>query len=131
MSGEFFRRRGIGVAYDPILADLIRLALGERPGIVEKHMFGGIAFMLNGNMCAGIVKDQLMLRSAPEQYDALLEREGVQPMEFTGRPMRGFVFVDASATTTVAAVRRWLKPSLAYVDSLPAKPPTRKPARKK
>jgi TfoX/Sxy family transcriptional regulator of competence genes len=127
------------MAYDPVLADRVRVALGDQPGVVEKHMFGGIAFMLNGHMCVGLVKAQLMLRIRPEEYDKFLEREGVYPMEFTGRPMRGFVFIDAEKTATIAAVRRWIQPALFYVLSLPAKeqkkkaarPTARKPARKK
>lgn len=109
------------MAYDPVLADKLRVALGERAGLTEKHMFGGIAFMLNGHMCVGLVKDQLMLRIRPDDYEAFLQREGVLPMEFTGRPMRGFVFIDAEKTTTTAAVRRWIQPALAYVQSLPPK----------
>lgn len=122
------------MAFDPVLADLIRLAIGENSSVVEKRMFGGIAFMLGGNMCCGIVKDQLMLRVSPSEHDAMLERPGVYPMEFTGRPMRGFVFVDAAHTATVPAVRKWLKPAIAFASSLPPKekkPKSAKPAMKK
>ncbi len=117
------------MAFDPVLADLVRVAIGENSSLVEKKMFGGIAFMLGGHMCCGIVKDQLMLRVAPQEYDAMLERPGVYPMEFTGRPMRGFVFVDAAETTTVPAVRKCLKPSIAFASSLPAKASKPKPAK--
>ncbi|MSO19713.1 MAG: TfoX family protein [Acidobacteria bacterium] len=122
------------MAFDPVLADLVRVAIGEHTQVVEMKMFGGIAFMLGGHMCCGIVKDRLMLRVSPHEYDAMLERPGVNPMEFTGRPMRGFVFVDAAETATVSTVRKWLKPSIAFASSLPAKankPKKTKTARKK
>lgn len=84
-------------------------------------MFGGVAFLLYGKrMFCGIVRNELMLRVGPEGYESALARAHVRPMDFTGRPMTGYVFVGAPACRTAAAVARWLELGLAYVASLPA-----------
>ena len=79
------------MAYDEVVAERVRSALGKIPGIVEKRMFGGIAFMVRGNMCCGVIGDRLMLRVGPKGYDAALARPNAKPMDSTGTPMKGLV----------------------------------------
>ena len=77
------------------LAASVRVVLGPLTGLTEKKMFGGLAFMLHGNMCVGVTNDDLMVRVGPEQHAELLALPHARPMDFTGRPMKGFVFVAA------------------------------------
>lgn len=85
-------------------------------------MFGGLAFMVNGHMCCGIVGDALMLRVGPDAYDDSVSQPHARPMDFTGRPMRGMVYVDPAGFRTSAGLERWLARALRFVESLPAKP---------
>lgn len=109
------------MAYDEKLADRIRQALGRRAGLTERKMFGGLAFMLRGNMCCGVLGDDLMLRVGPERYDDALARPDARPMDFTGRPMKGMVYVEARAIDTHAKLRRWMEVAIEFAGSLPAK----------
>jgi TfoX/Sxy family transcriptional regulator of competence genes len=79
------------MAYDESVAGRVREALAERSDIAEKRMFGGLAFLLNGNMCVGVVKDELMVRVGPDAYDDLVGGPHVREMDFSGRPMTGWV----------------------------------------
>jgi TfoX/Sxy family transcriptional regulator of competence genes len=106
------------MAYDEGLADRIRHALGSRPEVAEKKMFGGLAFLRRGKMFCGIVQDDLLVRVGPERYDAALAEAHVRPMDFTGRPMRGYVFVGRSGAKTDRAVKRWLDRAWAFVLTL-------------
>jgi len=76
------------MAYDEKLADRIREILVDQPVVEEKQMMGGVTFMVNNKMCVGIVKDEMMARIDPEQYDDALEKHGCRPMDFTGKPMK-------------------------------------------
>lgn len=96
------------MAYDETLADRIRTVLKTRKGFTEKKMFGGIAFMLRGKMCLGIVKSDLMARVGEEEARKALKKPGVRPMDFTGRPMKGYLFVGPEAIKTEAALKRWI-----------------------
>jgi hypothetical protein len=84
-------------------------------------MFGGIAFMLNGNMCCGVVKDDLMVRLAPDRSEEALQLPHARPMDFTGRPMKGFVFVEPAGVATDEALREWVKRGVEFASTLPAK----------
>ena len=86
--------------YDENLAERVRRALAGERRVEEKKMIGGLTFMLNGKMCLGILKDDLMARIDPAVHDAALKRKGRREMDFTGRPMRGFVFVSPVGTKT-------------------------------
>ena len=77
-------------------------------------MMGGLCFMVGGKMCVGITGDRLMVRLDPETYEAALTRPGCLPMDFTGRPMRGFVFVEPDGTTTDASLRSWISLALEF-----------------
>ncbi len=109
------------MAYDEALAERIRGILEEYSGITEKKMFGGIAFMLRGHMCCGIAGDDLMLRIGVAGYQDALKRPHVRPMDFTGRPMQGYIFVDAAGLKTRDALKSWLEKALSFVRTLPAK----------
>lgn len=113
------------MAYDEDLADRIRRALGARGGLTEKKMFGGLAFLHDGKMFCGIIGEDLMVRVGPEAHARALARAHVRPMDFTGRPMRGYVYVGPEATTTVAAVRRWAEEALGFVATLAKAEPRR------
>jgi len=109
------------VAYDEELAERIRRALAGRQGVSEKKMFGGIAFMLRGNMCCGIVGDELMVRVGPGRFQEALAEPHARPMDFTGRPMRGMVYVTPEGCRTDEALKRWVEQGLNFAATLPAK----------
>ena len=109
------------MAYDEKLAERVRRALTPREGLSEKRMFGGIAFMLRGNMVCGIVKDQLMVRVGPERYDDALARPHARPMDFTGRPMKGMVYVEREGCRTDEGLKWWVEQGLNFAATLPTK----------
>jgi hypothetical protein len=109
------------MAYDEGLAERIRELLDGRPDVVEKRMFGGLAFMVAGHMCCGVVGEVLMARVGPGEHARALRQPHVRPMDFTGRPMKGFVFVDADGVASDADLRRWVSACRPFVESLPAK----------
>jgi TfoX/Sxy family transcriptional regulator of competence genes len=109
------------MAYDEALADRIRDAIGPRKGVTEKKMFGGVAFLLDGKMFCGVTKDDLMVRVGPERYEASLAKAHVRPMDFTGRPMNGYVFVGAEGTRKIDAIRKWVELASDFVAALPRK----------
>ena len=109
------------MAYDERLAQRMRKLLAKQPGVTERRMFGGLALMVRGNMCCGILKDELMVRVGPEQYEEALAQSGTRPMDFTGRPMKGMIFVDPNGCKTEKALAKWIERGLAFAGSLPAK----------
>ena len=82
------------MAFNEQLNDRIREVMANHPNVEEKHMFGGTCYMLNGKMCVGVVKDDMMCRIGPDVYEEALERRGCREMIFTGKPMKGYVFID-------------------------------------
>lgn len=102
------------MAYDEILANRVREILSPLGKVEEKKMMGGLTFMVNDKMCVGILKDNLMVRIDPDIYEKVLERRGCREMDFTGRPMRGFVFVDPEGTNTKKDLNNWLGLALEY-----------------
>lgn len=109
------------MAYDEGLAERIRDALRGRQGVSERRMFGGIAFMLDGNMALGIVGESLMARVGPLRYADALALPHVRPMDFTGKPMKGYVYVDPPGIEEDAALENWITACSAFVASLPPK----------
>lgn len=106
------------MAYDERLAERVRAVLGGRDDLREQKMFGGVAFMVGDKMCVGVTNDDLMVRlGAGEQEDAL-KRPHVRPMDFTGRPMKGFIFVGAEGVKTKRQVQTWVDRALAYRSTL-------------
>ena len=107
--------------YDETLAQRVREFLGPQANLAERKMFGGLAFMLNGNMCCCIDKENLVVRTGPAQYEAALERPHARIFDFTGRPMRGFVYVDGAGLDGESTLREWVELSVEFADSLPPK----------
>jgi TfoX/Sxy family transcriptional regulator of competence genes len=109
------------VAYDEGLADRVRDHLAAAPGLSEKRMFGGLAFLLDGNMTVGVHGDELIVRLSPEANEAALERPGARPFDITRRPMKGWVFVDPTALESDEALGDWIDEAVDFVRSLPPK----------
>lgn len=106
------------MVYNEKLASMVREIIHEKRNISEKKMFGGLAFMLNGKMFCGIVKDDLMVRTGPENYEKALNKPHTRPMDFTGKPMKGFVFVAPQGCKTTKALSEWIGLGLDYVSRL-------------
>jgi hypothetical protein len=115
------------MAYDARLATRVRDAVAGRRGVTEQAMFGGLAFLLDGKMFCGVLGSELLARVGPDAHDDAMARPHVRIMDFTGRPMRGYVFVGAEAIARDADLARWVGDCAAHVKTLPAK---RKAARK-
>lgn len=106
------------MAYDERVARRVRGALAKRPDVVEKKMFGGLAFLLHGHMCCGVVGDELMVRVGPTAYDAALSRPHAREMDFTGKPLRGFVYVAPAGFASTGALRAWVARAVDFASSL-------------
>jgi uncharacterized protein YdhG (YjbR/CyaY superfamily)/TfoX/Sxy family transcriptional regulator of competence genes len=109
------------VSYDETLAKRIRVVLGERTDIVEKKMFGGLCFMVGGTMCCGLTKTDFMVRVGPAQHDDALAQPHARPMDFTGRPLAGMVYVAPEGVRSRGALVKWVERGVRFVSSLPAK----------
>jgi hypothetical protein len=109
------------MAFDEGLAERIRDVLEDRSDVTEKRMFGGLAFLVGGKMSAGIVGDDLMVRVGPDDYDRVLKERHVRKMDFTGRPMRGFVFVAPDGFEADRALQKWIALGVAFATSVAAK----------
>ncbi len=111
------------MAYDEDLARRIRRLLDGAPGVTEQRMFGGLAFLCGGSMAVAVSgQGGLMVRVEPEETEALLARPGARVFEMRGRPLDGWVRVDAAAVQSEDALRAWVERGVAYARSLPAKP---------
>ena len=108
------------MAYDEKLATRVRIALAGEPS-VEKKMMGGLCFMVRGHMCVGVTQDKLMVRTGPEGHAKALAQKHVVPMNFTGKPLKGFVFVLPAGCSTQRTVDAWAKRALGFTATLPAK----------
>ena len=117
------------MAYDEGLGERIRDAVAGRSGVTEKKMFGGVAFMLDGKMFIGVIKDDLMVRCGPDNQPAALKKPHVRPMDFTGKPMAGYLYVAPAGLESDKSLRSWIDLAAAHVATLPEKPP--KKVRKK
>ena len=103
------------MAYNEKLADRVRELISvSHKNIEEKKMFGGLCFMVNDKMCVGVETERLMVRLDPDKFDEAMEKEGCKPMDFTGKVMKGFVFVDIDALTTKKKLEYWVKLALEY-----------------
>jgi len=109
------------MAFDEALARRVRKALAGTPDVVEKKIFGGVAFMVRGNMCCGVIGDRLMVRVGPKEYETALSRPHAKPMDFAGRPMKGFVFVEPDGFASDGELRGWIAQAMEFVLTLPAK----------
>jgi hypothetical protein len=109
------------MAYDENLARRIRAEIGPLPGLVEKNMFGGVGFLVQGNMACGVHGDDMIVRVGPARYDEALARPHVRVFDMTGRPMSGWVMVAAGGVAGAEDLRAWVEQGLEYALSLPAK----------
>ena len=107
--------------YDAELAERVRSLLRRRLDVVEKRMFGGIVFMLGGNICVGIWHEALIARVGPEAYAAALGEPHVREFDVTGRPMNGWVLIDPEGVETSAGLRSWIERAVRFVVTLPEK----------
>jgi hypothetical protein len=107
--------------FDANLADRVRKILRRRTNISEKKMFGGVGFLLSGNMCVGVWKNWLILRLGPEQGESALREPFVKEFDITGRPMRGWVMIDPGGLEGDDDLRRWCDAAVRFVKTLPQK----------
>jgi len=115
------------MAYNEQLADRVRAYLAEtNTDLSEKRMFGGLCFMVDGKMCICVEKDRLMIRIDPAAYERLLEEGECYPMDFTGKPMKGYVYVDEEALGTKARFTYWMELALDYNSRAKASPKKKK-----
>lgn len=109
------------MAYDERLATRVRDVVAGRAAITEKKMFGGLCFLSQGSMFAGIQGDTLMARVGPDRHAEALRRPHARVMDFTGRPMKGFLYIDPEGVAEDDDLRAWIRLCLAFVDTLPPK----------
>jgi TfoX/Sxy family transcriptional regulator of competence genes len=110
-----------GMAYDLGLADRIRVVLGRSGAFSERKMFGGLCFLVNGHMCCGIVKSDLMLRLTQETATAAHREPNTRPMDFTGKPMKSMIYVGAEGVDSDSSLERWVRSSERMARALPGK----------
>ncbi len=110
------------MAFDAELAERVRGLLDGQPDVAERKMFGGLAFLVGGNMCCGVIGEDLIVRLDPDAAQQLLASEsGVRPMDFTGRPMRGWLYVAPTAVAEDADLERWVGRAEDFASRLPPK----------
>ncbi len=109
------------MAYDQALAGRVRNVLGDPPDLQEKKMFGGVGFLLNGNLACGVNGNDLIVRVGPEKNAAALAEPFTRPFDMTGRPMAGWVMVAPQGCSTDESLGAWIEAALAFVRTLPAK----------
>jgi TfoX/Sxy family transcriptional regulator of competence genes len=109
------------MAYDEGLAQRVRERLAPQPALVEKRMFCGIGFMVQGNMCCGVLGDELIVRVGPEQYPAVLAEPHSREFDLTGRAMKGWVTVNSQGLDSDRALEGWVDQGLRFALSLPPK----------
>ena len=105
------------MAYNEILADRVRQDLGELPGLVERKMFGGIGYLINGNMACGVNKDDLIVRVGPEQYEEALQLPHARPFDFTGSPMKGWVMVAPQGYKSEQDLSEWVQQGVDFLQT--------------
>ncbi len=109
------------MAYDEGLAQRVREVLEEQPGLVEKKMFGGLGFMVQGNLACGVLQDELIVRVGPERYEEAVTQPHSRPFDFTGRAMKGWVMVAPDGLESDAALKDWVRQGAEFARSLPPK----------
>jgi TfoX/Sxy family transcriptional regulator of competence genes len=109
------------MAYSESLAERIRGVLKGNRNITEKRMFGGVCFLLHGNILVGVWKTSLIARVGPEESEAALKQEHVREMDITGKPMKGWILIEPEGVDHDDDLRKWVDHSIAFVKTLPAK----------
>lgn len=107
--------------FDEVLANRVRKILAKIDGVSEKKMFGGLCFLVNGNMALGLVNDDLMIRVGPESYEQMLAQPNVRIMDFTGKPLKGFLYVGVKGTGSDKDLKKWVSKGIEFAMRLPAK----------
>jgi hypothetical protein len=118
---KYAKENGGNVAFDTVLADRIRHHLARRKNVSERKMFGGVCFLLNGNMCCGVLGADLIIRVDPEETESILRRKHTRVFDFSGKPSRTMVYVGPGALQKDADLKQWLQLTLKVVKSLPPK----------
>jgi TfoX/Sxy family transcriptional regulator of competence genes len=109
------------VTYDEALVERVRARLGDTAGVVELKMFGGWGVTIRGNMAVGVMDRDLIVRVGPDRFDELVAKPGARPFDFTGRAMRGWVYVDSDAVTNGRSLNAWIDRGVEFACSLPPK----------
>ena len=109
------------MSYSESLAERIRQVVSRKRGVTEKKMFGGVGFLLNGNMCVGVWKTSLIVRLDPNEYPNALQEPHVSEFDITGRPMKGWVLVEADGVEAAEELEDWINRSIEFVKTLPKK----------
>lgn len=109
------------MAYDPVLAERLAKIIADRPGMKEKRMFGGIGYMLNGNMCVGVHKDSLIVRIGENTAEKILKGPHVKPMDITGKAMKGWAIIGPEGIAKDESLKRFCNYAIEFVLTLPAK----------
>ena len=106
------------MAYDEILADRVEVLLKGKRSIAKKKMFGGLCFMVNGNMACGVEKNKLVVRIGPESYKKTLKMKHVRKMDFTGKPLKGFIYVMPEGLRRTDSLKKWIDRGIRFAQSL-------------
>ena len=109
------------MAYNEKVAERLSKVFAGNKNVIEKKMFGGIAYMYKDHMCVGIVDDMLMVRVGPEKYEKALLEKHVKPMDFTGKPLKGYVYVEPPGFNTEKSLNKWIDRGIEFVRTLPPK----------
>jgi hypothetical protein len=109
------------MAFDASIADRVRPLMRRKRGFAEKKMFGGVGFLLDGNMCVGVWKEFLIVRCGPDAYQDALQRRGVREFDITGRAMAGWVMIEPVGFRDDAELTEWVTLAVDFVRTLPGK----------
>jgi hypothetical protein len=109
------------MAYDSTIADEIRVRIGKHPGLTEREMFGGIAFMINGNMAVGVSGDELMIRVGKDGHEEAVALPGARTFDMSARPMRGWIAVAQEGFATEEMFNGWINRGVTFAETLPKK----------
>ena len=109
------------MAYNSELGNSIRAVLADHPGVSERKMFGGLCFLIHNNMACGVIKDELMVRVGKNAYEEALMQPHTREMDFTGRPLRGMVYVSAAGIDSEVGLAEWVQWGVDHATSLPPK----------
>ncbi len=109
------------MAYDTVLAERIRGVLGSRTGLTEKEQFGGIAFLIGGNVACGVIGAELLVRVGPEKHEEAMKSKDAKPFSLTGRPSKGWILVRPAGLKSPASLKKWVGLGAEFAKTLPAK----------
>ena len=109
------------MAYDTVLAERIRGVLGSRRGVTEKEQFGGIAFLMRGNVACGVTGAELLVRVGPEKHEEAMKSKDARPFALAGRPSKGWILVRAAGLKSPASLKKWVGLGVEFAKTLPAK----------